>query len=67
MVQLKWIVLQHTTASEHPQTSAALNFKVLQTFGHPCLFDVSPYAWIILGLFKHLATHIYMILTLMLG
>jgi hypothetical protein len=45
-VQLKRMVLQHTTMSKRPQTSAAFNFRVLQTFGHPYPSDINLYAWI---------------------
>jgi len=36
----------NTTMSKHPQTLATLKFRVLQTFGHPCMSDLNPYAWI---------------------
>jgi hypothetical protein len=46
MVWLKQMVLQHTIMNKHPQTLAILNFRVLQTFCHPCPSDLNPYAWI---------------------
>jgi hypothetical protein len=50
-IRLKWMVLQHTIVSKHPQTSAvAFSFRFLQTFGHPCPSNFNLYAWIDLHL-----------------
>jgi hypothetical protein len=61
-IQLKQMVLQHTNVNEHPQTSAAFNFKVLQTFGHPCPSDLNPYAWIDLHYRNQLQIFVYQIM-----
>ncbi len=43
---IKMDVVATHAMSERPQTLATFNFRVLQTFDHPCPFDLNPYAWI---------------------
>jgi len=57
-VRLKRMVLQHIIMNECPHTSVDLNFKVFQTFGHPCSSDSNPYAWIDLHYRNQLQTFV---------
>ncbi len=57
-VRLKQMVLQHIVMNECPHTSTAFNFRVFQTFDHPCLSNLNPYAWIDLHYKNQLQTFV---------